>query len=319
MDRHRIREGPDDGTGLRVSERSTAVLDRNALNATREVRLPVPAFGLLLFVGRQIIPPAKLLEHISAELRIAVLDFTADRKRSVRQQALAIALHTEACTEAQTPFRHRSAGVIQDRRARMFELGRTPAGPRQTVGLAVDRPTLGPHRIGVNGVPVLLVQLEAFRTLTGVADGPHAAVVLASDVLDQRLIIVHLDVLGQLIAETKLLGEQIHDGLIGFRLEYRVDHLGAPLQVAVGCRHRAVGLELRCGGQEVHPVFAVGHHRRGRRDDVDYDQEVQLLHGFFHFGATGLAVGRVSPEYHGPQIVLLRDILLVLEHAIDPA
>ena len=36
---------------------------------------------------------------------------------------------------------------------------------------------------------------QAFRALAGVTDGPHAGVELARDVLDQRLVIVDLDVL----------------------------------------------------------------------------------------------------------------------------
>ena len=40
---------------------------------------------------------------------------------------------------------------------------------------------------------------------------------------------------------------------------------------------------------------------------------------FLLLDATGLTVGRVAPEEHRLEVILLRDIGLVLEHTVDPA
>ncbi len=178
-----------------------------------------------------------MLQHFVAELGVAVLDLRSRRVRAIGQQALAVALHAKTRAEAQTALCHRLAGVVEHRRARVLEVGIAPAGPWQTVVLAVDRTTFRLQRVRIEGVPVLLMRLQALRALAGVADGPHAPVELAGDVLDHRLIVVHLDVLGELGTEAQLLGKQIHDGVIGLRLEDRVDHLRAPLQTAVGRRY----------------------------------------------------------------------------------
>ena len=252
------------------------------------------------------------------KLGMAVTDLIAHRSGPFRQQVYTVAFHAKPGAEVEATLGHRFAGVVQDRRSGMFHLRRTPTWPRQTVGLTIDRTTLRQHGIGVEGMPVLLVRLQPLGALAGVTDGPHTAVELAGGILDQRLIIVHLDVLGELLAKTQLLGELIHDGLIGQRLEQRLDNLRAPLQVAVRRRHRAVGLELRGRRQHVHAVGAVVHDGTGGRHQVDNHQQIQFLHGLFHFQAAGLAVGGMTPVHHRPQIVLLGEIGLVLEHAVYP-
>jgi hypothetical protein len=96
------------------------------------------------------------------------------------------------------------------------------------------------------------VRLQPLGALAGVADGPDAAVDLAQDVsgigLVQALDLLHLVVLDQLLAEAELLGQLVHDHVVGLRLPQRLDDLLAPLHRAVGRRARAAGLELRAAG-----------------------------------------------------------------------
>src|SRR3546814_2594250 len=73
----------------------------------------------------------------------------------------------------------------------------------------------------VEGVLVGHVEPQALRRLAGVADRPAPVIEFAGDVLDERLGAVHLDVLEHLVGETELLGEEIHDLVVGLRLEER--------------------------------------------------------------------------------------------------
>jgi hypothetical protein len=84
MDRHRVGEGPDHGARLGVAVGRAAVLDRDPLDAAREIGLPVGGIAAdrldrgPLVIG-EIGIPAQRLEHLHGELGVAVLDLRADR------------------------------------------------------------------------------------------------------------------------------------------------------------------------------------------------------------------------------------------------
>src|SRR3546814_6928337 len=80
----------------------------------------------------------------------------------------------------------------------------------------------------VEGVLVGHVEPQALRRLAGVADRPAPVIEFAGDVLDERLGAIHLDVLEHLVGETELLGEEIHDLVVGLRLEERIEDLLTP-------------------------------------------------------------------------------------------
>ena len=108
----------------------------------------------------------------------------------------------------------------------------------------------------------------------------------------------------ELVGEAELLRELVHDHVVGARLEQRLDHLLAPLQRAVGRRHRALGLELRRDRQQVGAVLAhLGEHRRARRRiRVEHHHQVELLHRLHHLEAARLRVRRVAPEEDRAQV-----------------
>ena len=86
------------------------MLQRNALDAAREVDLPVLALGLGLFFRRQVVPPAELLQQLVVELRVAGLDLAADRMRAVaREQVDAVLLDAETGAEGAAAVHHRLA------------------------------------------------------------------------------------------------------------------------------------------------------------------------------------------------------------------
>jgi hypothetical protein len=66
--RHRVGEVPDHRARLGVAERVAAVRHRHALDAARQVGLPVLAFGRLLLGLGQVVPPAELLQQDVVEL-----------------------------------------------------------------------------------------------------------------------------------------------------------------------------------------------------------------------------------------------------------
>src|SRR5438270_13974274 len=110
------------------------------------------------------------------------------------------------------------------------------------------------------------MRLQPLRRLPGVADGPAAVVELAGSVLDAGLLhaalaLYQLDILlavllaDELVGEAQLLGELVHDHLVGARLEQRADHLLAPLPRAVGGGHAALALELGRRRQAVRAVL----------------------------------------------------------------
>ena len=195
------------------------MLDGNALDTTGAVGLPVLAFGERFFFVTQVIPPAEFLQHVGGKFRVAVLQFIALWPGTLGQQVDTIVLDTETGTEIQTTARHRLAGVVEVRCTGMPHLGGAPAGPGHTVIIAVGRATPGLEAGVVEGMPVLLVLLQAFRTLAGIADGPHTLVEFAGDVLDIGLVILHRHVLAELLTKAELAGHLVHNGVVRQRLE----------------------------------------------------------------------------------------------------
>ena len=84
---------------------------------------------------------------------------------------------------------------------------------------------------------------------------------------------------------------------------------------------RARALHLRRRRQQVDAVLPHhrGHRRRRRRVGIDHHQQVELLHRLDHFLAAGLAVGRMAPEDHRAQVRVLVEVLVLLQHGVDPA
>ena len=215
----------------------------------------------------------------------------------------------------------------------MLQFRRAIAGPGQAEVVAIAGPALGAQRLRIEGVHVLHVQLEPLGRLTGVADGPHAAVDLAQDGLGlglrAALALHHLVVFHQLLAEAELFSQLIHDHLVGARLEQRIDHLLAPLQGAVGRRGRTGGFELGARRQQVYGAVRVellrirpGHGRHGRRRrrvGVDHHEQIELVHRPFHLESARLRVGGMTPVEDGFQVRILIDQIVLLKHAVDPA
>ncbi len=271
------------------------------------------------------------------EFRIADRDLRILRIRSVRrEEAHPVLGDAEVRAEATAAIHHLEIRAIQHRRSRVLYGRRAVARPRQAIvvaldvvaGLLVDDRLHAAQRLRIEVLLQAHMRLEALGRLAGVADGPIARVDLARHVLDQRLLVlvlrpgVHLhdlDVLDELRAEAEFLREGQHDGVVGARLEERLDHLFPPLDGTVRRRDRARGLELRRGREEVDAVLAVGHRGSGRRIRVDDDHEVDLLHRLLHLEAARLRVGRMSPVDDRAQVRVLVDELVLLEDAVDPA
>ena len=195
----------------------------------------------------------------------------------------------------------------------------SPARPRHAVVLAVARTAQRLQGGRVERVLVLHVLLDPLRRLARVADGPHAAIDLACNVLDNGFVAIQGDVAEEAVGKAELLREHCHDGLIGQTIEGRLEHLVTPLNRSVRRGNGPVGFELRRRRQEIRSVGPVVHHRRSRGIRVDHDQKVQHLHGLLHVGSARLRVRRMSPENHGPDVVrLVVDVGLVLQDAVDP-
>ena len=174
--------------------------------------------------------------------------------------------------------------------------------------------------------------LEPLGRLPCVANGPDAAVDFTQDVLDhgfvQPLDLMELVVLDQLRPKAQLLGELVHDHVVGAALPQRLDDFFAPLQRAVGCRAGAAGFKLRGSRKQVDRAVRVqvfglaghgGHGGGGRRVRVHHDQQVELVHGTLHLQPACLRVGCMAPVHDPAQVGFLVDQLVFLQHAVDPA
>ena len=166
---------------------------------------------------------------------------------------------------------------------------------------------------------VFHVHLHPLGALTRIADGPHAPVELAGNVLDQRFLSVHLDVAEHAIRKAELGGELVQDRVIGQRFKQRLDNLFPPLQRSVRRGDRPRGFELRRRGQQIGVVGAVVQHGGNGRVRIDHDQQVELFHRRLHFLLTGLRVGRMTPQHHRFGVVRLFQVFACLKNTVDPA
>src|SRR5438309_6354226 len=91
MHGNRVGEVPHHAARAGVAERRAAVLDGDADDAARDVGAPALALRARLLGGRELAPPAELLEQHRVELRIAGGDLRAGRRRAVgREHALPV-------------------------------------------------------------------------------------------------------------------------------------------------------------------------------------------------------------------------------------
>src|SRR3546814_9571391 len=114
----------------------------------------------------------------------------------------------------------------------MYHRRGSPARPRKAVGLAVAGTAVRAQGGPVEGVLVGHVEPQALRRLAGIADRPAPVIELAGDVLDQRLGSVHLDVLEHLVGETELLGQEVHDLVVGLRSEEHKSELQSLMRIS---------------------------------------------------------------------------------------
>ena len=198
---------------------AAVVLHGHADDAAGRIGLPVLALGGLLLRLGQVIPPAQLLQQHVVELGIAGREVGALGVRAVgSQQRDALALDAEVGAEVAAAIHDVLAGVVEVGRARVLQLWRAVARPRQAEvvavelvpGLLVDA-ALRAQRLHVEDVHVAHVRLEPLRALAGVADGPDAGVDFAEDRSSTSgssmplLALDHLVVLHQLVGEAELL------------------------------------------------------------------------------------------------------------------
>ena len=301
------------------------MLDRNPLDPARKVGFPV-GLGACnsvdrgTFVRSQIAVPPKVHQHLHGELGVAVLDLTVFGVDAFGQQVVAVPLNAETCAEGKTTISNRLRHIVEVGRTRVLHVGGAPARPWQTVVVPISGSTNGFERRAIKGVLVGHVEFDPLRALARVTDCPQTAVELTRDAFNVwRNFIFHLDVAEEAISKAELLRKQTDDFVVCFALEERVHNLVTPLKRTVGGRHRATCFELRTRGQQVNTIGTVVQNGRDGGVRVDNNQHVQLLHRGLHLDLTGLRVGRVAPEHHGTNVVVLVHVVLFFEDTIDPA
>ena len=90
------------------------MLHGHALDAAGEVGLPVLAFGSLLLVLGELVPPTELLHEHVVEFGISGRELGSLRIRAVlREQIDAIALDAEVGAEAAAAIHHRARLVVE--------------------------------------------------------------------------------------------------------------------------------------------------------------------------------------------------------------
>src|SRR6266850_1921599 len=110
--RNRVRQVPCIRARLAVAVGNAAVLDRDTLNAAREIDLPRYGIGIggvhLLddrhFLRGEVLVPAEPFQDAERKLGIAVLDFRVPRIGPVGQEADAITFDSEARAERSAAF-----------------------------------------------------------------------------------------------------------------------------------------------------------------------------------------------------------------------
>src|SRR3989440_6601920 len=114
MLRNPVGEIPDDGACLGIAERMATVLQRDPLDASGKIGLPVLAFGGFFLGIGQIVPPAQLFQQYVIELGVAGRKLGALGKRAVLGQKIdAIALDAEIGAEAAASVHHMTGLVVQ--------------------------------------------------------------------------------------------------------------------------------------------------------------------------------------------------------------
>src|SRR5690349_3847094 len=96
-----------------------------------------PDCGPLLI--RELAFPAELLDDAVCELRVSVLDGAVLRRRMLGKKPYAIVLQPPSSAEWQSTLAHGLVLRVKQRRAGMFQLGGSPAGPGQPVIFSFDR------------------------------------------------------------------------------------------------------------------------------------------------------------------------------------
>src|SRR2546430_7443144 len=77
----------------------------------------------------------------------------------------------------------------------------------------------------------------------------------------RRYVVLDLDVLEHKIGKAELFGEEIHNLVVVLRLEDRLDDLLAPLEGAIRCGARTVGLVAGRDREQIGAVLAVRRER----------------------------------------------------------
>ena len=123
----------------------------------------------------------------------------------------------------------------------MFERRGAPTWPGQTEVIAGEVVTRGRvfAAFGLEGfdieqMHVAHVRLKPLGALAGVANGPHALVDFAQDVIGNGFVqafdFLHLVVFHQLFVKAQLLRQLIHDHVVRAALPQRLNDLFTPLQ-----------------------------------------------------------------------------------------
>src|SRR5580692_7934407 len=175
--------------------------------------------------------------------------FALDLLAVLHHLALDDPLHSEPGSERGPSFFHRKICVVEDRRAGVPELRRSPARPRQAVVVAADFGVVlwRPHRDKLELGLVAHMRLEPFGRLSAITGRPAATIDLAQEVLCRYLAVLDLDILEHQVREAKLAGEHVHRVVVVLRFKDRLDDLLAPLQRTVRSSARAIHLEAGAG------------------------------------------------------------------------
>src|SRR5262245_60613567 len=341
--RHGIGQAEGIGAGLAIAVVHAAVLHGDALDAARKIDRP----GHRIRVGAadaldggalglvKIAVPTELLEHTVGELGITVLDFRAEGIGAFGEQVVArlllhfLAVHdglgldhpldAEAGAEGAAAIHDMQVGIVEGVGPRVLELRRAPAGPRQAVVVALARPVAGPQRHQIEVLLVGHVQLEALGRLPAIARRPATAVDFTQNVLGGGYVVFDLDVLEHLVGEAELHRQAIHDFVIVFGFENRLDDLLAPLQRAVRGRARARHFVAGGNGQQVGVLRAIAHDRPRGGHRVGDHQQFELFDAGGGFRDAGNGVATVAHDHHRLEVVLLGYLFLRQQRGIEPA
>ena len=167
------------------------------------------------------------------------------------------------------------------------------------------------------------MRFDALRRLAGIAGRPATAIDLAQDRFSLRLLaelaLHHGEVLEHLLAEAKLRGQPVNDGVIIVRFKDRLHHLLAPLDGAVGGRARARTFHLRRDRQQIGVVLAPTQRDEIGRMGIGNDQQFKLLEAFFEFRLARHRIAAMAEDHGCLDGIGLIHVLLVICHCVEPA